>query len=175
MLEYTKFSQNGAIWYVGLMWSFDTLPIICEESPKNGGSDWSDLWSHAINCDSFRPAYFIITHAICIYAVEIEIAGTKVPVKACSQHMDWNELNWREQVDPVTRRVHWSGASASRLYFVLIGCSETRTVSARFVVNTCIIPIRLLTLELSLVQFTCCGQSLRKHCGMYVCRRKTLR
>jgi len=39
------------------------------------------------------------------------------------------------QVEP--RRVHWSHASASRLYFVLIGCSETRTASARLVLKTC--------------------------------------
>ena len=44
--------------------------------------------------------------------------------------------NWTEQVDPVTRRVHWSRASASRLYFVLIGCYETRTASARSVLDT---------------------------------------
>ena len=46
-------------------------------------------------------------------------------------------VNCPEQVDPVTRRVHWTRASESRLYFVLIGCSEIRTVSARLVLNTC--------------------------------------
>jgi len=33
-------------------------------------------------------------------------------ITACSQHMLWTDL---QQVDPVTRRVHWSRASASRL------------------------------------------------------------
>jgi len=33
-------------------------------------------------------------------------------LKACSQHMNWTE---QQQVDPVTRRVRWSRASASRL------------------------------------------------------------
>jgi len=47
----------------------------------------------------------------------------------------WTELIWSEQVDPVTRRVHWSRASAPRIYFVFIACSETRTVSARLVLN----------------------------------------
>ena len=85
-------------------------------------------------------------------------------------------LNWPELVDPVTRRVYWPRASRSRLCFVLIGCSETRTVSARLVLNTCI-TMRLFTLELenssprtgvSWVQFTCCEQAFtvlhtRKH------------
>jgi len=35
--------------------------------------------------------------------------------------------------------IHWSHARHdSRLWFVLLGCSETRTVSARSVLNTCI-------------------------------------
>jgi len=61
------------------------------------------------------------------------ILGT---VRARSQRPNWTELTWPEQVDPVTRRVHWSRASASRLYFVLNARSETRTVSARLVLNT---------------------------------------
>ena len=50
-------------------------------------------------------------------------------------HSTWTELIWPEQVDPVTRRVHWSRAWTPRIYFVFIGCSETRTVSARLVLN----------------------------------------
>ena len=53
-----------------------------------------------------------------------------------------NWMSWPEQVDPVTRHIHWSCASASRLCSVLIGCSETRTVSAPLVLNTPI-PMRL--------------------------------
>jgi len=58
-------------------------------------------------------------------------------------HSSRTELNWPEQVDPVTRRVYWS---ASRLHVVLIGCCETRTVSARLVLNTCI-PTQMFTVE----------------------------
>ena len=47
-----------------------------------------------------------------------------VRLQACSQHINWTKLNWREQIDPVTRYVHWSRASASRLYFVVIGCLQ---------------------------------------------------
>ena len=42
------------------------------------------------------------------------------------RHMNWTA--WPEQVDQsvvAIRRVHWSRASASRLYCVLIGCIET--------------------------------------------------
>ena len=46
------------------------------------------------------------------------------------------DLDWPGRVDPVTRRLYWSRASASPLHFVLIGGSETRTVSARLVPNT---------------------------------------
>jgi len=55
-----------------------------------------------------------------------------------SHEPNCTDLNWREQVDPDTRR-----ASASRLYFVLIGCSETRSVSARLVLKTCSPPASL--------------------------------
>ena len=34
-----------------------------------------------------------------------------------------------QQVDPVTRRVRWSRALSSRLYYALIGCSETRSTN----------------------------------------------
>jgi len=70
-----------------------------------------------------------------------------------------NARNWPEQVDPVTRRIYWSRASALRLYFLLIGCSETRTVSVRLVLNTCI-PMWLFTLDFanwSSVQFSSCA------------------
>ena len=72
------------------------------------------------------------------------------------------KLNWPEQLDPVTRRVHWSRASASRLYYALIGCSETRTVSARLVLNTRI-PMRPFTVDFanwSSVQFMGCEYAL---------------
>ena len=36
----------------------------------------------------------------------------KLCFKACSQHVNWTDL---QQVDPVTRRVHWSRAPVSRL------------------------------------------------------------
>ena len=60
-------------------------------------------------------------------------------VNACSWHINKTELNltgpnWPEQVDPVTQRVHWSCASQ---YFVLIRCSETRTVGARLFFHRC--------------------------------------
>ena len=55
----------------------------------------------------------------------------------------------------VTRRAHRSRASPSRLYFVVIGCSETRTVSARLVLNTHI-PARLFT-SFSSLQFSSCA------------------
>ena len=57
--------------------------------------------------------------------VTLSLRIEQVGVKACSQHMNWTDL---QQVDPVARRVHWSRASMSRLYFVLIGCSETEPV-----------------------------------------------
>jgi len=60
------------------------------------------------------------------------------------------------------RHVYWSRASASRLYFVLIGCSETRTVSVRLVPDTCT-SMRPFTLEwgsFSSVQFMRLNASL---------------
>jgi len=66
----------------------------------------------------------------------------------------WTELTWPAQVDRVTRRVHWLRASASTLYFALIGCSETGTVNgARPVINTCI-PMRPFRMEFANWQFT---------------------
>ena len=70
--------------------------------------------------------------------------------------INWTKLKWPEQFDPVTRRVHWSLASSSRLYFILIGCCENRTVSARLVLNTCI-PVRLLSANSSV---TACVSSV---------------
>ena len=46
-------------------------------------------------------------------------------------------------VPSCARRAHRSHAPASRLRFVTIGCSETRTFGARLVLNTCI-RVRLL-------------------------------
>jgi len=73
-----------------------------------------------------------------------------------------------EQVDPVTRRDHWSRASTSQLYYALIGGSETGTVSARLVLNTRIpVPARKLEYaNWSSVQFMCCERTL--------CRQITL-
>jgi len=58
--------------------------------------------------------------------------------------------------------LYWSRASASRLYRVLIGCSETRTVSARLVLNTCCVmrPCRVEFANWSSLQFKCCEQAL---------------
>ena len=82
----------------------------------------------------------------------------------CLQKTNWTDLNWLEQVDPVTRtwRVHWSRVLASGLHYVFIGCSKTRTVSARLVLNACI-PVWPFTSEFmnwSSVQFRCCEQTL---------------
>ena len=44
-------------------------------------------------------------------------------------------MNWTEQVDPVSWRVHSSRASASRLHYVLIGYSKTRTICVQSVLN----------------------------------------
>jgi len=80
-------------------------------------------------------------------------------------------MNWPEQVDPVTRRVHWSRALASWLIrSLLIRCNETRTIGARLVLNTSI-PMRPLSAvhagdrEIQLanwgsVQFACCEQAV---------------
>jgi len=62
----------------------------------------------------------------------------------------WTELNWT--IDPITRRVHWSRASASRPHLVLIDCSETRTASVRLVLSAW-----------SSVQFMYCEQSLQEY------------
>jgi len=72
-------------------------------------------------------------------------------------------MSWTEQIDPVTRHAHWSCASASRLCSVLIGCSETRTVSAQLVLNTRI-PMRLFIW--GSVQFVWCKQTLKDRPGV---------
>ena len=46
----------------------------------------------------------------------------------------------------------WRRFLAHPVYFVLTGCGETRTVSARLVLNTCI-PVRSIIREFSVVQF----------------------
>jgi len=45
-------------------------------------------------------------------------------LQACSQHMNWTELNC--YIDPVTRCVHWYWSGRHDL----IGCRETTTVGA---------------------------------------------
>ena len=54
-----------------------------------------------------------------------------------------HEANWTDLIQS-TRRIHWTCASALRLCIVLTGCSETRSVCAQSVVNTCI-PMRRFT------------------------------
>ena len=65
----------------------------------------------------------------------------------------WTELNWTENWIELTwtsrpsyRTCSWSRTSASRLHFALTGNRETRSVSARLVLNTCI-PMRPFTLS----------------------------
>ena len=70
--------------------------------------------------------------------------------EVCSQNTNWTNLKWPGQVNPVTWRV--------RLCFELIGCVETRTLSARcrWVMNTCN-PMRLYIMEFAnRVQFSSC-------------------
>jgi len=92
-----------------------------------------------------------------------------------------HELNWSGHRDPITRHVsasdpfsrfsalykfvcmyvrmyasmyvHWSRASASRIYVVSIGCSETRTVSARLVLST----VEFANSNYTSVQFRSCA------------------
>jgi len=70
-----------------------------------------------------------------------------------SQHMNWTQLAWKKQVNPVTPIVNWSCAqsseSASRStlskptwYWLTTGCREL----GRVVLNTCI-PTGLFSLE----------------------------
>jgi len=70
-----------------------------------------------------------------------------------------NKLNW---TSPTQLHEAFIGqARQHHDYFALIGCSKTRTVSARLVLNTCI-PMRLFILEfanLRSVQFMCCEQA----------------
>jgi len=77
-----------------------------------------------------------------------------------SQNMTKVTTTDLQQIDPVTRRVHWSRGSASRPEFILIGCSKLEhTVGARLVLNTCN-PVRLFTLEFansSSVEFSSCA------------------
>jgi len=64
----------------------------------------------------------------------------------------WTELNW-----PATSRPSYTTQARRRRDS--IGCSETRTVSARLVLSTGI-PVRLFKLEFSSIQFMCCEQAL---------------
>jgi len=82
----------------------------------------------------------------CLYTLYTSVAQSCLKHKGLftAHQLNRYDLNSR----PVTQGAHWSRESASRLYFVLIGCSETRTVSARLVLNTCIpIPMRLFEVE----------------------------
>ena len=64
---------------------------------------------------------------------------TYIYLRFFAEHeLKWTDRNWPEQVDPVTRRVHWSHASASWSFIVLIACSLSRNVSDRLVLNICI-------------------------------------
>ena len=63
-------------------------------------------------------------------------------LKACSQHTNWTDLNKSTQLLNA-----FNGHAYQRHnYIALIGCSETRPVSAQLVLNT-FIPMRLFTLE----------------------------
>ena len=60
-----------------------------------------------------------------------------------AHQLSWTELTWTSRPNYTTRS--FVVRSASRLYFVLIGCSETRTLSARLVLSC--IPMRLFSLH----------------------------
>ena len=76
--------------------------------------------------------------ALCAMGTRLECCS----LKPRSQHTNWTELKGLEQVDLVIRRIY----SAWQTYFVFNVCGETRTVTARLVLNTCI-STRLFTLE----------------------------
>jgi len=86
--------------------------------------------------------------------------AARVRLKVCSQRMNVTEVDWTDlqQVDPVTRRVHWSRASAAYIRLV-IGCSVTRTVGAQ---SFRALESMRSQLEVahSPVEWMCCEQSL---------------
>jgi len=97
--------------------------------------------SHYSSCD--------INVAIGIHLLKIILP---VQFSSCDVN-DAHELNWTENWIELTwtsrpsyRTCSWSRTSASRLHFVLTGNRETRSVSARLVLNTCI-PMRPFTLS----------------------------
>jgi len=132
--------------------------------PRLKGHYSTLIWSHTLRvswynrCDAGTTAIarnrvlvlFLFRHSVRQLLPHSDLVVTTAVAKSyslpaslykglfTSHEPNWTDLNWREQVDPDTRR-----ASASRLYFVLIGCSETRSVSARLVLKTCSPPASL--------------------------------
>ena len=86
--------------------------------------------------------------------------AARVRLKVCSQRMNVTEVDWTDlqQVDPVTRRVHWSRASAAYIRLV-IGCSVTRTVGAQSFRALESMRSQLEVAD-SPVEWMCCEQSL---------------
>ena len=80
-------------------------------------------------CHSCSNLLYLLTSSA-IHAVHVKTVEVSIRLKVCSRHLNWTEL---QQVDPVTRRVRCSRASASRLVWL----AATRTASARLVLNTC--------------------------------------
>ena len=93
------------------------------------------------------------------------VLNTRRPCSNRSVHTGspQTELN-RTSRPSYTKRSLASRASASRLYIALIGCSETRSVSARSVLDTRIQmrpPFALEFADTSSEQFLCCERAYR--------------
>ena len=65
-----------------------------------------------VTLDYAHSLHLVIGPTCLVQFSSVHFVRLKRDFNACSQRTNWTEL---QQVDPVTRRVHWSRASASRL------------------------------------------------------------
>jgi len=99
------------VWYTRTVVA-DAILVSCWQLSTNDGPTCNTPWQHNG------------------YEIESVILGVQLVDKAvCALRLllcTWTELKWPEQVDPVTRCVHWLHTTTSQLYFQLIGKESVR-------------------------------------------------
>ena len=147
-------------------------PFLSLLSPFIPSSTFSPLsfttvFSHSsfpLSVFPFPPLFLPISFIFHFLEAAVACCWFAAVSRWCSRlvHNARTELNCPKQVDPVTQRVHWSRASASRLYFVSISCQEAWSVSSQHMyfsvaVHTGVCELRFA--DWSSVQFMHCEEA----------------
>ena len=156
-----KFWQNYCHEFVAPFLANPVQPSLWQSSPVTRSSITRDL---DVGDPSLPGLYHVRSHFQDHRRVRVFHCAPPDAlqhVHSTYTELKWTDVNWIltwTSRPSYTTCADWSRASASRLYYAVIGCSETRTVSARLILSTCF-PMRLFTLEFSnwsLVQLVCC-------------------